>query len=72
MSYRTELAEARATLRAAQDTFEIVQAQAEARIIERYGSEKDLGTNADARTRTMTIELRNDSEYVDALTACNP
>ncbi|HEY0607768.1 MAG TPA: hypothetical protein VGD58_32940 [Herpetosiphonaceae bacterium] len=66
---RQRLAAARIALRDAQDHHDLIKAQAEHRIIENAGGAKNLGANADDRTRAVTLALANDPAYCAALAA---
>lgn len=66
---RQRLAAARIALRDAQDHHDLAKAQAEQRIIEAAGGAKNLGANAEDRTRAMTLALADDPAYCAALAA---
>lgn len=63
------LNQARAAIRLAEAESALVlaKAQAEARVIEAAGGEKELGSNAEARQRALTIALAADPEYQAAV-----
>jgi hypothetical protein len=67
-SSRQRLAVARIALREVQDHYELIKAQAEQRIIEAAGGTKNLGANAEDRTRALTLALAQDSDHAAALT----
>jgi hypothetical protein len=66
-SPRVHLVTARSALRAAQDHYDLTRAQAEQRIIEAAGGTKNLGANAEDRTRALTLALAEDSAYTESL-----
>lgn len=66
-SPRAQLAAARITLRAQQDHHERITAQAEQRIIDAAGGAKNLGANAEDRTRALTLALAEDATYTESL-----
>lgn len=53
----------------AESALVLAKAQAEARVIEAAGGEKELGSNAEARQRALTIALAADPEYQAAVKA---
>lgn len=65
---RTQLATAKIALRAAQDHYDLTKAQAEQRSIEAAGGIKNLGANAEDRTRALTLALAQDAAYTESLT----
>ena len=66
---RQRLAAARIALRDAQDHHDLTRAQAEQRIIEAAGGTKNLGANAEDRSRAVTLALADDPAYCAALAA---
>ena len=66
---RQRLAAARIALRDAQDHHDLTKAQAEQRIIEAAGGAKNLGANAEDRSRAVTLALADDPAYCAALAA---
>ena len=66
MTLRTELADARAELRDAQDADDAITAQAEQRIIDAAGGAKHLGANAEDRARALTLALQDDEDHLHA------
>ncbi len=67
-SPRVQLAAARIALRAAQDHYDLITAQAEQRIIDAAGGAKHLGANAEDRSRALTLALAEDHAHAEALT----
>ncbi len=65
---RQRLAAARIALREVQDHYELINAQAEQRIIDAAGGAKNLGANAEDRTRALTLALAQDRDHAAALT----
>lgn len=53
----------------AESALVLAKAQAEARVIEAAGGEKELGSNAEARQRALTIAIAADPEYQAAIKA---
>ena len=68
LSSRQRLAAARIALRDAQDHHDLTKAQAEQRIIEAAGGAKNLGVNAEDRSRALTLALAEDHAYTEGLT----
>lgn len=62
---RLSLADARANLRTAKDTLEIVRAEAEQRCIDLAGGA--IGKNETERSRALTLALARDPQYIRAL-----
>lgn len=69
MTKRQQLAAARIALRNAQDHHDLTKTQAEQRIIEAAGGAKNLGANAEDRSRAATLALADDPTYCAALAA---
>src|SRR3712207_9567693 len=69
MNVRSKLAEARITLRRAQDEFDLITADAEQRITDAAGGPKGLGANAEDRARVLRLALHDDEAYREALDA---
>jgi hypothetical protein len=69
LTKRQRLATARIALRDAQDHHDLTKAQAEHRIIEAADGAKNLGANAEDRTRAVTLALADDPTYCAALAA---
>jgi hypothetical protein len=66
-SPRAQLAAARIALRAQQDHHERITAEAEQRSIDAAGGAKNLGANAEDRTRALTLALFEDHDYTESL-----
>jgi len=64
MSIHHKLAEARASLRAAKDEFNVVKAESEQQYIAQSGS---IGKNAEERDRTLIVALAANPGYIGAL-----
>lgn len=69
MHVRLQLADARIHLRATQDEYDLVTADAEQRLIDAAGGAKGLGANAEDRARVLRVALTDDDAYRDALQA---
>ena len=69
MHVRIKLADARITLRAKQDEFDLITADAEQRITDAAGGPKGLGANAEDRARVLRLALADDEAYREALDA---
>ena len=63
-TFRMNLAEAKATLRTAKDTYEMMRAIAEIDAVENHGVN---GKNAEERARNMTVALLNHEGYKGSL-----
>lgn len=61
------VAEATIDVNRARDNERLVKAVTEQQIIEAAGGEKNLGANAEARERALTIALNNTSIYIQAI-----
>ena len=66
---RQRLAAARIALRDAQDHHDLTKAQAEQRIIDAAGGAKNLGANAEDRSRAVMLALADEPAYCAALAA---
>jgi hypothetical protein len=69
MHVRLQLADARITLRAKQDEFDLITADAEQRMTDAAGGPKGLGANAEDRARVLRLALHDDEAYREALDA---
>jgi len=69
MHVRLQLAEARIRLRAKQDEYDLITADAEQRITDAAGGPKGLGANAEDRARVLRLALHDDEAYREALAA---
>ena len=67
MHVRLQLADARITLRRAQDEYDLITADAEHRITDAAGGPKGLGANAEDRARVLRVALMDDDAYREAL-----
>ena len=67
MHVRLQLADARITLRAKQDEYDLITADAEQRITDAAGGPKGLGANAEDRGRVLRLALHDDEAYREAL-----
>ena len=67
--YACKLADARITLRAKQDEYDLITADAEQRITDAAGGPKGLGANAEDRARVLRLALHDDEAYREALDA---